>query len=1049
MKTSRRSLVIAISIALLSPCAFAGTRMIFPRIIFNQGRWSGIAIVNPNSADATITIKAYNPDGTPFAGDKVTNPATGAIPAGGQYLQLANQIFTPSDAITGSATPIRLWMEVTSPSDGLTGFFLEGNDSITSLYGGDLGTFGTDLYLPAVQNSGSSVTEISIVNPDTSDANLSVDFLRADGTKVDTRNVLVPKGGAIQGPLASVANFNLAYDQVVALRIHSDRPVVCYGVVYRQSDNTPTALSAQDSTVPAKTLYFPQLADGAGWSTGIGIVNLDFANDTLVTLTAYKEDGTLFADPSMTNPVTQLISKGGFFHATVRTLFGFSGQALQTGWIKVEANTPAINGYVEYGAAGSHALVTAQLISAQFSMFSHQANSSPYYTGLAVLNPNSLTTNVEVFSLNSNGDIVGKTQHVLRPGHKDSLTMQQWIPTSDGKTGGSVYVRTDQPVIATQLFGSAQALANVPPQQVTANYDPRGDPGKIAPVPPLAVVETGKSQQFVAGVTGIDWLVNGVKGGSDTIGTVTAGGLYKAPAKAPVPHTLTIEASTSSGDRSGGSSIDVVQRETLTGALTLVTSVAYLNNLNRFFLAEQQILSGSATLRYNAATANTEIYEVLPNGTTNPFLSIPGDTVAKMLPFVDNGTSYLILAGHDSGTIYRLDVASQKLATIISGLNQPDSLALDPITGNLLVAEAGAGQITVVPRSQILSAAAVTGALQASIGSVFTYSVPGVQGIAVDDCSGTVYATVADGTLHEYQGPSDRVVVSGLDHPGQLLALYRTGLSCADALSLAVVEASRISLVYPKAQLPRTSLIENLPNPVSDITFLPPGNPFIAGGEASVALAEPSSTPGQGQIADIRVGGLYQSVPPVAIPSSGLFASTGPNEDPVGDTFDLGLAAQQGYSVPDIVSVTGSVQGGSSVITIKFAGPVTLGTVNPTTGAPSGDALWAFIFLKTTSGTQYLSQFPVEVNFPSYFPFGDPGIFSFDSFLAVFAGETLYTSVTGQTSVVEASAIGNTLTLSVPTSVLNLSGALALVLVGNPIEFTDVAPNNGLLQLSP
>jgi len=45
-----------------------------------------------------------------------------------------------------------------------------------------------------------------------------------------------------------------------------------------------------------------------------------------------------------------------------------------TGWLKVEANSSAINGYVEYGTATSHALVTAQLNASQLSMFSHQAN---------------------------------------------------------------------------------------------------------------------------------------------------------------------------------------------------------------------------------------------------------------------------------------------------------------------------------------------------------------------------------------------------------------------------------------------------------------------------------------------------------------------------------------------------------------------------------------------------------------------------------------------------------------------------------------------------
>jgi hypothetical protein len=1038
-------------VMLTSASAFAGTRMIFPRIVFQQGRWSGIAIVNPNSSGATVTLKAYNSDGTPFAGDGVTNPATGTVPAGGQYLKLANEVLTPSAAVTGSPTPIRLWLEVTSTTDGLTGFFLEGNDSITSLYGGDLGTFGTDLFLPAVQNSGSNITEVSLVNADVADANITVSFLRADGTEVASRSAVVPKAGALSGPLSSIPGFDIAYDEVAALRIRSDRPIVCYGVVLRPSDNTPTALSAEDSTVPAKTLYFPQLADGGGWSTGIGIVNLKFTDSTLVTLSAYKEDGTLFADPGMTNPVTQLIPKGGFFHTNVRSLFGFSGAALQVGWIKVEADTPSINGYVEYGTSTSHALVTAQLASSQLSMFSHQANASPYYTGLAVLNPGSLTANVEVFSINANGDIIGKTQHVLRPGAKESLVMQQWISASDGKTGGSVFVRTDRPVIATQLFGSALALANVPPQALTTGYSPRGDPGRISPTPQLAVVETGKTQQFQApGVSGVEWWVNGIKeGDKNTVGTITSGGLYTAPAKAPAPRSLTIEARTTVGDRSGGSSIDVVQRETLTAGLTLVTSVAYMDNLNRFFVAEQQVISGAPSTGSAASTVNTNISEVTKSGSstiTTLFKPIPNDTIAKMLPFVDGGNSYLILAGHDSGKIYRLDVASKSLATIISGLGQPDSLALDPITGSLLVADAGTGQITIVPRPQILSASAPAGAARAiaSPARVAAFSIFGVQGITVDACTGTLYATVSDGTLHEIQGSGNRTVATGLDNPRQLFPLYRDGFSCSDALTLAVVEATKVSLVYPKTQLPPAVLIGNLQN-VLDITFFPKGNPFTTGGEASVGVAEQIAGVGNSRISDIPVGGLYESTPPVTIRPAGS-GGTGPNEDPVGDTFGTDVSSQFGYGVPDIMSVTSSVEAGSSIITIKFKDAVTLGSL-PASGPPA-DGLWAFLFIKTTAPATV--QLPPGIDLSEYFPFGDPGLFIFDTYVQVFLGQASYVSFNQLSAgTLQVTAIGNTLTLSVPASALNLSGAKALVIVGNPVILTDVAPNNGLLLLAP
>ncbi len=1059
-----RSIGLLLALLLFAIPGRADTRLIFPRIVFQNGLFSGIAISNPTGAAASIKLTAYYPDGTKLA--DVIPPAD--LPSGGQYLNLASQVFDPTNTLAGS-TPKYFWVEVTSTTSGLAGFYIEGNNPTTFQYGGDLGTFGTDLYLPAVENTGTTVTEISLVNADTSvnggDAIVTVDFLKADGTKVDSKSVVIAKAASLQGPLASIPAFNLAFDQVVALRVHSDRPVLCYGIVRPPlSGKTPIALPAEDVNNPAKTLYFPQLADGGDWTTSLGIANLDFSAQTLVNITAYDKNGNVFVDPTITNPKSVAIPPGGLLQSSFKDLFPFTDTSYKEGWLKVDANSPSINGFVQYGSGNNRALVIAQLNSFQLSMFSHQAQAPTcsgcpsYFTGLAVLNSGSLAANVEIFSLGSQGNTVGRIQTVLKPGQRTSQLLYQLVSESENKNGGSVFVRSDRPVFTTELFAvndnnDVIALANVPPQQVTASFHPTSTLATITPTPPLAVIETGKTRQFLSpGVSGVQWSVVGPPG--IDLGTISSSGLYTAPIKAPAPRTLTIQASASTGNNSGASSIDVVQREQLTGGLTLVTAVAYFENLQRFFVAEQQVLSGAPSIGFAATTTNTQISEVTKSGSTatnSPFLSISGDSIAKMLPYDDGNNHYLLLAGQNTGKIYRLDVAGKVLKTVVSGLNQPTSMALDPTTGNLLVAEAGAGQITVVTASQIASASdpSVTTLAPGGGRRLQAIAVAGIQGIAIDKCTGTVYVTLTDGTLHEYQGSSNRVVETGLDKPTQLQALYRDGFSCANGLTLGIVEASRVSLSYPKALITRTTLIDGILG-VDDITFFPKGNPFTTGGEASVGIAVASTTPAQGQVADVPMGGIYQSVPPVTFASTGLFGGTGPNADPIGDTFNGDILTQLGYSVPDIVSVTGSTQGGQSVITIKFAAPVTLGTISAT-GQPSADGLWAFIFMNTTAGTAVLSQYPIpiSINFSDYFPFGNPGLFLFDSFLGVFYGEAFYSSVIGQESLVTVSAIGNMVTLSVPTSALDLNGTTAIVMVGSGGIFSDVAPNNGVLKLGP
>ncbi|MBI4474888.1 MAG: hypothetical protein HY646_19615, partial [Acidobacteria bacterium] len=726
----------------------AETKLIFPRILLQSGKFSGVAIANPSSTEAEITLTAYNPDGILYSGQGVVNPQKAKISPNSQYSQVATQIFGASGAGTNP-----LWMEVTSSVDGLTGFFLDGNDALDYLDGADLVGTGSDLVLPLVEHTGGSTTDVSLVNPDPAEATVSVDFYRKDGTLVDTQNTRVPARGALQGVISTL--FPLSYDEVESLRLRSDRPIVCYAYIQRQTDDSLITLAAQPLTSAARVLYFPQLAQGDGWLTSVGLVNSSAAQ-ALVTITAYQADGTLFTAPTVKqNPVTQSIPDHGSFRADLKTLFEFPDTPLQIGWIKVEANESLLHGYVEYGAGTTRALVSAQLESLTRAIFSHQALAPPYYTGLAVLNTGTLSANVEVVSLTKAGTVLGKTQRVLKSGQREALLIQQWIPAAANAEGGSVFVKTDLPTVSTQLFGTdiLTGLANVPPQKVkVSSFDPGAALQTVTVFPPLAVVETGKTLKFTStGISDVNWNVDGIPGGNSTIGTISTSGVYTAPTLAPSDHTMTVQASAPSGIDSGGATIDVVQRETLTSGLTLVTAVAYLESLQRFFIAEQQVLSSAPGFggRLEATTSNTRISEQRPDGTVRTFVSIQNDTVSKIIPYVDAaGTGYLLLLGTDSGQIYRLDGISKQLTAVKSGLNKPNSMALDPVTGNLLVSDGGSNQIVVVFKSEFdptakspLGLRAAGGIGSATGGQRYSINVTGPQGVAFDRCTGAVYVT--------------------------------------------------------------------------------------------------------------------------------------------------------------------------------------------------------------------------------------------------------------------------------------------------------------------
>ena len=77
--------------------------------------------------------------------------------------------------------------------------------------------------------------------------------------------------------------------------------------------------------------------------------------------------------------------------------------------------------------------------------------------------------------------------------------------------------------------------------------EPASGQVNVAVVPTSAAPAVGQSRQFSATVrnasnTAVVWQVNGVQGGDSTIGTVTAAGLYSAPAAVPSPATVSVTA---------------------------------------------------------------------------------------------------------------------------------------------------------------------------------------------------------------------------------------------------------------------------------------------------------------------------------------------------------------------------------------------------------------------------------------------------------------------------------------------------------------------------
>lgn len=146
------------------------------------------------------------------------------------------------------------------------------------------------------------------------------------------------------------------------------------------------------------------------------------------------------------------------------------------------------------------------------------------------------------FSISINGAGFQQNTYIALAG--TPLTTTYISPTSLKAVG----------TLAANQAGTKLAITAVTPgvggltsQPVLLSVGAAPSPTTVSVAPATANVNLSSTQQFTPTVTGpqdksVTWSVNGVAGGSATVGTISASGLYTAPAALPSPATVTVQA---------------------------------------------------------------------------------------------------------------------------------------------------------------------------------------------------------------------------------------------------------------------------------------------------------------------------------------------------------------------------------------------------------------------------------------------------------------------------------------------------------------------------
>jgi len=136
---------------------------------------------------------------------------------------------------------------------------------------------------------------------------------------------------------------------------------------------------------------------------------------------------------------------------------GQQGNSDFTASLRAEVDGPGVIGDVIFGDPTSFEFAAALPLQSETfreAIFSQVANVPGFFTGLALFNPGDQAAVVDIDVVNAMGELVGTAQIDLGAGERTSKLVPELVPDSDGQAGGYVRIRSDQPLIAQQLFAA-------------------------------------------------------------------------------------------------------------------------------------------------------------------------------------------------------------------------------------------------------------------------------------------------------------------------------------------------------------------------------------------------------------------------------------------------------------------------------------------------------------------------------------------------------------------------------------------------------------------
>ena len=460
---------------ILAQAAFAQTPqsvLNFAKTTVNERANTGFAVTNPTSAYADVTFTFYGFDGNPISSGLV-NPVRYRVAAKGQLSMRANEVF--------GGLKIEGWVQVTSPTPGLTGSYLTG-DFTTTLEGAGSSAAFLSQVVPVIRNDPTNKTELFILNPGSAASNVAIKLFNGDGAAAGTvPSQIIAPHAALR---LTAAELN-ASPGTLSAAITASVPVAATAIIDRADSLLFVPGQTIDSTATVRVV--PQFLSGNGFDSVLVLTNPN-ASPVRVTFTLMGDSAAL-AVTSFTIPAN------GSYSPDARALVGQQViTPIVTGWLRIDSPNVALAGVLILDQSQAVTSVPVQTAPLNRMIFSEFSGTDAMYTSLSLVNSSGAETAVDFTFVRTDGLTFAKKSVTIPAASKYTALIQDMVEGA-GDVSGYVVVRSSVPIYGVEVAGDTtnKYLAGMAPNAVPDAFTP----GEIAFIPSITRIEPAEIRQGI------------------------------------------------------------------------------------------------------------------------------------------------------------------------------------------------------------------------------------------------------------------------------------------------------------------------------------------------------------------------------------------------------------------------------------------------------------------------------------------------------------------------------------------------------------------------